>query len=161
MAQGGVETAGEGGERGPPPGFERFDKDSPLLRPWRPIYQRQEADRVILGVWLREEHTNSRGRAHGGLLAALADQAMGLSCVSGMRATGALLTGLWTTSMTVDYLGAARPGQWLAFDTYFTKGGKVSCHAEADITADGETVARARADFRVQLSDEGRRRPAA
>lgn len=135
-----------------PEGFGPFDKDSPLLAPWRPIYQRREADRVVLGLRLRAEHTNSRGRAHGGLLAALADQAMGLSCVASLRGGGGDVTGLWTTSMTVDYLGAATPGQWLEFDTYFSKGGKVACHAEADIRADGVTVARARADFRVQLA---------
>ena len=53
--------------------------------------------------------------------------------------------------MTVDYLGAARPGQWLAFDTTFIRTGRTLCHAEMDITADGETVARARAAFRVAL----------
>ncbi|WP_249138147.1 PaaI family thioesterase [Phenylobacterium montanum] len=136
----------------PPPGFEPFDRESPLLAPWRPIFMRNEPGQVVLGLEAREAHTNSRGTVHGGLYAALADQAMGLSCGARLRAEGAQVEGLWTTSLGIDYLGAARPGQWLEFHTLFVHGGGRSSHAEMDITADGETVARARASFRVALA---------
>ncbi|MDO9222269.1 MAG: PaaI family thioesterase [Caulobacter sp.] len=132
-------------------GFEPFTRDSPLLDPWRPLYVRTLPDRMILGVEVRPPHTNSRGTVHGGLFAALADQAMGISCAAGLRSAGLAVANLWTSSMTLDYLGVARPGQWLAFETYFTRAGKTLCHAECDITADGVTVARARASFRVAL----------
>lgn len=135
----------------PPEGFEPFDRDSPLLVPWRPLYVRTLPDRLILGLNVREPHTNSRGTVHGGLFAALADQAMGISCAATLRSAGLAVTNLWTSSMTLDYLGVAKPGQWLAFETHFTRVGKTLCHAECDISADGETVARARASFRVAL----------
>ncbi len=136
----------------PPPGFEPFNRESPLLSPWRPIFMRSDPDGIVLGLEAREAHTNSRGTVHGGLYAALADQAMGLTCGARLRAEGADVEGLWTTSLTVDYLGAARPGQWLEFDTVFVHGTGRSSHAEMDITADGATVARARASLRVALA---------
>ena len=135
----------------PPEGFALLTRPSPLIDPWRPLYMREESDRVVLGILVREPHTNSRGTVHGGLFAALADQGMGMSCVARLRAEAVPVATLWTSSMTVDYLGAARPGQWLAFDTTFIRTGRTLCHAEMDITADGETVARARAAFRVAL----------
>jgi uncharacterized protein (TIGR00369 family) len=135
-----------------PKGFDLFTRPSPLLDPWRPLYARTTADRLILGVRLREPHTNSRATAHGGLIAALADQAMGMSCAVKLRADGVSVTNLWTTSLTIDYLGAAKVGQWLTFDTTFMRVGKTLCHAECDVTADGESIARGRARFRVTLA---------
>jgi acyl-coenzyme A thioesterase PaaI-like protein len=67
-------------DRPPPEGFVRHLRVSPLTAPWEPIYERALSDRLVLGLWLRTPHTNTRGSAHGGLIAALADKAMGLSC---------------------------------------------------------------------------------
>ncbi|CAN5344102.1 hypothetical protein BH11PSE2_BH11PSE2_13380 [soil metagenome] len=106
-------------------------------------------DRTLLRVLIAGPHCNSRGSAHGGLIAALADQAMGVSCGVRLRFEDIAVTNLWTTSLTIDYLGSAKAGQWLEIDSHFCKTGRTLCYAEADITADGETVARARASFRV------------
>ncbi len=135
-----------------PDGFELFTRPSPLMDPWRPLYARAEADRMILGVRLREPHTNSRATAHGGLVAALADQAMGMSCGVKLRAEGVNVINLWTTSLTIDYLGMAKVGQWLTFDTGFSRVGKTLCYAECDISADDESIARGRGNFRVTLA---------
>ena len=48
-----------------PEGFESFTRPSPLLDPWRPIYARVLADRIVLALELRTAHTNSRATAHG------------------------------------------------------------------------------------------------
>lgn len=138
-----------------PTGFELFTRASPLLEPWLPLYARQEDDRLILGVHLREPHTNSRATAHGGFVAALADQAMGMSCGVKLRAQGLAVANLWTTSLSIDYLGAAQIGQWLTFNTIFSQVGRTLCHAEIDVSADGVTIARGRAAFRVALSKDG------
>lgn len=137
-----------------PEGFELFTRPSPLMDPWRPLYARAEPDRMILGVRLREPHTNSRATAHGGLIAALADQAMGMSCGVKLKAEDVSVANLWTASLTIDYLGAARIGQWVAVDTSFMRTGKTLCYAECDITADGQTIARGRASFRVTLAGD-------
>ena len=128
-----------------PTGFERHDRKSPLTEPWEPIYRRVSGDTVILGLRAGPAHTNSRGFVHGGLISALADNAMGLSCARASGHTG----GFVTVSLSVDFLGTAFEGQWLEFDTVFVKPGKSLAFAQAFVTADGQPCARANGVFRV------------
>ena len=60
-----------------PDGFERHFRRSGLTDPWEPLYSRKLDDRVQIGLTLAAPHCNSRGLVHGGLIAALADNAMG------------------------------------------------------------------------------------
>ena len=136
----------------PPVGFARHDRRSPLTDPWEPLFSRKADRAVILGLRAGPAHTNSRGFVHGGLIGALADNAMGLSCAHTTGHTG----GLVTVSLSVDFLGTAFEGQWLEFDTVFVKPGRTLCFAQAFVTADGQPCARADAMFRV-LEGEGRR----
>jgi len=132
-----------------PPDFERHTRSSPLTGPWEPIYARRTADRWRLGLIIRPEHTNSRGLLHGGLIAALADNAMGLSLGVVLESQGrAPSKGIVTTSLAVDYLGRATLEQWLEFDTNFVHAGGSSGVTQALITADGDIIARANAAFR-------------
>jgi uncharacterized protein (TIGR00369 family) len=133
----------------PPEGFIAHARKSPLTDPWEPIYARQTHDRLVLGVYVRPEHTNSRGMAHGGLIAALADNAMGLSCGVAARAAGREIGGLVTASLHVDYMGRAELGQWLEFTSTFIKLGKALCFTDLMVTADGKPVAKASATFAV------------
>lgn len=134
----------------PPEGFEPHFRRSPLTEPWEPIYSKRAPDRVVIGLYTRPPHTNSRGLIHGGLIAALADNAMGLSCVAMLTGEGRKPEGgLVTVSMSTDFIGAAKLGQWLAFDTQYVKTGRTLCFAQSFVTADGEVIARADARFRV------------
>ncbi|WP_332770395.1 PaaI family thioesterase [Phenylobacterium sp.] len=128
-----------------PPGFERHFRQSPLTDPWEPLYSRKTDDAVILGLVAEAAHTNSRGFVHGGLISALADNAMGLSC--GVRLGGG--ASLVTVNLTLDFLGTARIGQWLEFSTVFVRPGGTLSFAQAFVTADGEPCARANAVFRM------------
>lgn len=128
-----------------PAGFERHDRRSPVTDPWEPLWRRVSGDTVVLGVRAGPSHTNSRGFVHGGLISALADNAMGLSCA---RRLGDL-SSLVTVNLTVDFLGSALTGQWLEFDTVFVKPGGTLCFTQAFVTADGQPCARANAVFRV------------
>lgn len=136
-------------EQTPPDGFELHDRHSPLTAPWEPIYKQELEDRLQLGLFLREPHTNSRGMAHGGLIAALADNSMGLSAGIAVRAEGREIAGLVTVSMTVDYISAAQLGQWLLFDTDFVKTGGSICFARQMVYADGVPIAKASAAFKI------------
>jgi uncharacterized protein (TIGR00369 family) len=109
-------------------------------------------DRIVLGLTVGAPHTNSRGFLHGGLIAALADNAMGLSCGQVMRREGLQAGGLVTVSLAVDYMGRAAIGDWLAFETDFVRTGRSLCFAGAAVTANGEPIARAHATFKVQAS---------
>lgn len=132
-----------------PEGFFPHGRKSPITAPWEPIYAREAEDRLVLAVRVRPEHCNSRSMPHGGFLAALADNAMGLSLGVRIAAAGHRPTSLLTISLTLDYLGAARLGQWLEFDADFAKLGRSICFTEATVRADGVAVARARATFKV------------
>ncbi len=129
----------------PPEGFERHYRQSPLTNPWEPLYSRKTEGAVTLGFLAAPAHANSRGFVHGGMISALADNAMGLSC-------GRLLEGepsLVTVSLSVDFLGAAELGQWVQITPTVNRCGSTLCFAEAEITADGEPCAKAHATFRV------------
>jgi uncharacterized protein (TIGR00369 family) len=143
----------------PPAGFEPHFRKSPLTDPWEPIYSKRLPDKVVIGLHAREPHTNSRGLIHGGLIAALADNAMGLSCVAVLTAEGRKPEGgLVTVSLATDFVGAAKLGQWVEVDTQYVKTGRTLCFAQAFVTADGEAIARADARFRVLKPRSGRRR---
>jgi len=116
-----------------------------MTDPWEPLYRRLSGDTVVLGVRAAARHCNSRGFVHGGLISALADNAMGLSCARRLGDGASLLT----VSLSVDFLGSALTGQWLEFDTVFVKPGGTLCFAQAFVTADGQPCARADAVFRV------------
>lgn len=134
----------------PPEGFAPHFRKSPVTDPWEPLFSRVLGDRVMIGFHVREAHTNSRGMLHGGLIAALADNAMGLSCVAVLTAAGHKPAGgLVTVSLAIDYVGAAKLGQWVAVDTQYVKTGKTLCFAQGFVMADGEVIARADARFKV------------
>ena len=88
---------------------------------------------------------NGRGFVHGGLIMALCDNAMGLSCVQAAGGEVSMLT----VNMTVDFLETARIGQWLTFETEFVRPGGTLAFAQAFARADGRDVARANGVFRV------------
>jgi uncharacterized protein (TIGR00369 family) len=128
-----------------PAGFERHYRQSPVTDPWEPLYSRKTDGAVVIGLQATQAHTNSRGFVHGGLISALADNAMGLSCSHRLGGAASLLT----VNLTLDFMGSAKIGQWLEFDTIFVKPGSTLCFAQAFVTADGEPCARANAVFKV------------
>lgn len=129
----------------PPHGFAPHYRTSPLTDPWEPLFSRRVDDTVQIGVRLAPAHANSRGMAHGGLISALADNAMGLSCGLGMDAAG----GLVTVNLALDFLAPARIGQWLQVEPVVVKRGRGLCFASALVTADGKPCARGSATFQV------------
>ena len=134
-----------------PDGFELHFRKSRVTDPWEPIYSRRSAGRVEIGLVLAEAHCNSRGFAHGGVIAALADNAMGLS-YGAARAADLDITvpsGALTVSLSLDYVASAKPGQWLQVTPRVVKAGRSTGVVEALVTADGEVVARANATFRM------------
>jgi uncharacterized protein (TIGR00369 family) len=134
----------------PPEGFASHTRRSPLTEPWEPLFARQVGHTVHLGLRVREVHCNSRGFAHGGLVSALADNAMGLSAVAAARAEGtAEVKGAVTVSLNLDFLDSARIGQWLTIEPVVLRHGRTLAFTECHVLADGLLVARASATFRL------------
>jgi uncharacterized protein (TIGR00369 family) len=128
-----------------PEGFEPHFRKSPFTDPWEPLYSRRTERAVIMGLRLAKAHTNARGLIHGGLMAALADNAMGYSCA---QATG-WRSSFVTISLAVDFTGSAGIGQWLAVESEVIRTGGTICFAQCLIKADDAVVARANGTFRA------------
>ena len=128
-----------------PEGFGPLARRSPLTEPWQPLYSKATDKAVIIGLRLAKPHTNGRGLIHGGLIAALSDNAMGYSCAHVMGGVSSLVT----IGLAVDFVGSAEVGQWLAVESDVVKTGKTICFVQSLIKADGVVIARANATFRV------------
>lgn len=129
----------------PKTGFSLRGRPSPLTDPWEPIFSRTETDRIDVGLWLRKEHCNARGFAHGGLISALADNCMGHSCKQVLGGAKSLVT----VNLSVDFLGVSRPGAWMEIKSEVVKAGKSLCFVQCKVTADGVICARASATFKI------------
>ncbi len=129
----------------PPPGFAPHFRHSPLTDPWEPLYSKREGDALTIAVLVAAPHTNARGLAHGGLIAALADNAMGLACAL----AGAGVGGIVTVSLTCDFTGSARIGDWLEIRATPVRVGRTLAFGEARVTAGERIIARASAVFSV------------
>ena len=123
-----------------PDGFAPHLRKSPLTDPWEPLYAKRAERAVVLGLRLAKPHTNGRG-----LIAALADNAMGYSCAQAMGGASSLVT----ISLAVDFVGTAEVGQWLAVESEVIKTGRTICFAQSLIKANDAVIARANASFRV------------
>ena len=65
-----------------PEGFEAIERLSPFNALVGPLYQRRDGEAVSIGLVIGEKHTNSRGACHGGVLATLADLALGYAMLA-------------------------------------------------------------------------------
>lgn len=130
-----------------PEGFRPHTRRSAVTDPWRPIYALEHEDRIDLALTITENHCNGRGFLHGGVIAALADNAMGLSLGQSCRQAGRAHRGAVTMGLSVDYVRRAEPGQWLLVAPRVLKAGRRTGTVDALITADGAMVARANATF--------------
>jgi len=133
-----------------PEGFESHFRKSPLTDPWEPLYCRRTDTAVTVGLRLAKPHTNARGLIHGGLIAALSDNAMGYSCAHRMGWEFSLVT----IGLAVDFIGSARIGQWLSIESDVIKTGSTICFAQSLVKADDAVIARANGTFRVVKKQE-------
>lgn len=127
-----------------PDGFQRHFRQSPVTDPWEPLYSRQQGEIFSLGLRIDRPHCNARGLLHGGVISALADNALGLCCVLQMERVSAL-----TVHLSMDFLAIGKIGQWLEVQATPTKLGRTLSFSDAQIFADGLIIARASATFRI------------
>ncbi|HEX7777420.1 MAG TPA: PaaI family thioesterase [Parvibaculum sp.] len=133
----------------PPPGYEPHSRKSPVTAPWEPLYARHGDDAIDIGFRLAEPHCNSRGLLHGGVIAALADNAMGLCYGIAYEKAFGVRAAAVTVSLNVDYVASASIGQWIEVKPHVVKAGRSMGFIGALVTADGVTIARASATFRA------------
>ena len=138
-----------------PEGYSRHFRSSPLTDPWEPLYSKAENGAIVLALRIRHAHCNSRGIAHGGLISALADNAMGLSLSEALgERHKERPSGLVTITLALDFLGAGRIDQWLEFVPRVLRAGGSLGFVDCLIRADDQPIARGNATFRIFRPDE-------
>jgi len=138
-----------------PHGFHAHDRRSPVTDAWRPIYSRTDTESITLALRVDDQHCNGRGFLHGGVIASLADNAMGLSAHRAAEARGRPIDGgALTLGLSVDYLSVAERGTWIEMRCRVHDLGRsigvVDCLVA---TGDERTIARANASFRFRTSE--------
>lgn len=115
-----------------PPGF---------VRAVGPFFLHQHCP--ILATRVAETHLNSLRIAHGGFLATLADSAFGVV----LKREMGLAMSPATASLQLDYISAAREGEWLQAHVELLKPGRQLINASCALRVDERLVLRASGIF--------------
>lgn len=129
----------------PPPGFVLSERTGPFIDLIGPLYVREAENGPALGLSAEPKHANARGFVHGAILAALLDVVCGRSASGGSGSH----PGLVTVSLTIDYVAAARVGDWLEATAVTTKRGRRIAFATGAVRCGDTVVATASAVFAV------------
>jgi acyl-coenzyme A thioesterase 13 len=127
-----------------PSTFTPYARTSPYLELVGPVYEHRD-DPSIIGLELDERHTNSRGFCHAGVLLALADTIMGHTIDHALAGPGRPVT----VTLTSDFLGSARGGDWLEGRATIGRVGRRLAFGACDFRHHDQTVFRATAVFAI------------
>jgi uncharacterized protein (TIGR00369 family) len=126
-----------------PEGFRKIERLSPFNALVGPLYERRDGEAVAIGLAIEGKHVNSRGICHGGVLATLADLALGYAMLARSGDKG----GFVTAHLAVDYAGAARPGDWIESKVEIQRVGSRLAFANCYLISNQKPIVRASAIF--------------
>jgi acyl-coenzyme A thioesterase 13 len=128
-----------------PAGFEPLFRTSPVLELIGPLFSKGKGADLVIGLRVEAKHCNARGTVHGGILATLADVALGYTLASASTPPANLVT----ANLTLDYAGTAKIGDWLETHVDIQKQGNRLAFANCYISAGDQRIVRASAVFLV------------
>jgi uncharacterized protein (TIGR00369 family) len=128
-----------------PQGFGPLFRTSPVLDMIGPLYSRGEGPGLVIGLLAEKKHCNARGTVHGGILATLADVALGYAMAFSSNPPASLAT----ANLALDFAGTAKPGDWLEVHVDIQKLGSRLAFANCYINAGEQRIVRASAVFLV------------
>jgi len=126
-----------------PQGFEKLFRTSPHLENLGNFYYRGKGEGMTIMIQVQEKNANAREGAHGGFLASVADIALGYASTTSATPFQKLVT----TSMTIDYVGGAKVGDWIKTSVDVQKIGKRVAFANCYLIVKDERIVRASAIF--------------
>jgi uncharacterized protein (TIGR00369 family) len=112
-----------------------------------PFYAKREGRAISLGLRLEPRHLNSRGSCHGGLLATLADVALGYACVAASEEGQS--RNFVTIDLSIEYLAGTQAGDWLYSEVQVLNADTRTAAAAGHLLVEGRPVARISANFRL------------
>jgi len=130
-----------------PEHFQALEPPSPFSELVGPLYINTSEPVPVLGVRVRGEHANQRGRAHGGLLMTLADIAVSRAARAQVPA-GAVFA---TADLHISFLEGVSEGQWLEAVPRLDRLGRSLIHASCEIRCAEHLAARVLATIAVRL----------
>jgi uncharacterized protein (TIGR00369 family) len=107
-----------------PEGFREAEFGGNFLLRNGPYYLKRSEDGWLVGQWVEERHVNYIGIAHGGMLSTLADVALSAQPFFSEQPNPAVTT----TTLTTNFLAAAKLGDWLVADTRIGRMSKRTAH---------------------------------
>lgn len=128
-----------------PDGFETLFRTSPFLDLLGPLYSKITDDGLVIGLRIEEKHCNARGSVHGGVLSSLADISLGYN----VAFSGSDPLPIVTASLTIDFSGSAKLGEWIETKTEIQKTGRSLAFANCYFLTNATCIARASAVFSV------------
>jgi uncharacterized protein (TIGR00369 family) len=115
-----------------------------------PFYAKREGRALSLGIRIEQRHLNSRGTCHGGLLATLADIALGYACVAASE--DGQSKNFVTIDLSVEYMATTSAGDWLYSEVEVLNADSRTAAAAGHLLVEGNPVARISANFRMARS---------
>ena len=113
-----------------PPGFKPATFSGQFLIDAGPYFLKRDGATMLVGIRVRDSHVNYVGVAHGGVLATLADVALSLQPHL-LDPAGLPVT---TVSLSTNFLGAAKLGEWLEAAATIDRVGKRIAFTSGRIT---------------------------
>ena len=124
-------------EQDPPPGFRPANFSPGFLDRGGPYWLGKADGRTIVGLRIDEGHLNYQDVAHGGVLTTFADVALSFALFASEQPPLPVAT----ATLTVNFLGAARLGDWLEAEARIDRIGKRLGYASGAISCGDETIA--------------------
>ncbi len=136
-----------------PEGFVRVrrPRPNPFNEMVGPFYERRRGTAVSLGLRIEERHTNSRGICHGGMLATLADLALGYAALAA-GGPDSNKRSFVTVNLALDFAGSAKAGDWVQSEVEVHKTGARLAFANGYLVANGVRIVRASAIFALSAT---------
>jgi acyl-coenzyme A thioesterase 13 len=125
--------------------FRPLFRTSPVLDLIGPLYCRGEGVDLVVGLRAEAKHCNARGTVHGGILATLADVALGYTMAFSSTPPASLVT----ANLALDFAGTAKTGDWLEAHVEVQKRGTRLSFANCYICVNEQRIVRASAVFLV------------
>ena len=131
-----------------PAGYAPSDLDEGFLLHVGPLFTRPAPDGQGFSLAFRAApaHANRYGVVHGGMLATLADTAIGAN----LARTGAGVDTTLTLNLSLDYIGAARLGDWVEAHVRMTKQHGQVRFGQCEVKVGEQLLVRASAVFTVR-----------
>ena len=128
-----------------PEGFTSMPAFGPFHQMFGHTYYRRSERGYVVGMYVREMHRNLGQMMHGGAICMLADTAITWASKYSREPAIKVLT----TSLTVNFIGNAEPGDWVEARVDVLRSGRRVIFSDCQIWANARCIAQASGQFQV------------